>query len=221
MAECNEIGVMLSAFGDGELEPWARRQVESHLALCTICVTRLADYSLLRNELKKIIKIPKLEGFSRSVMDKIGKLVVLLFFLLAMHGGVPSKVRVAMRPVDVRVDSVLTISEQGFGYGVVAHRAKQAVHGEAMAFPLPNGNILRVRARALDDDTIAMRLVLMDGHHRTMTTEVRVKPGDAFIYSTAPSTQGTSLLLRIRPSMIVGPAHQISARVDRRVHPAG
>ncbi len=220
MAECNEIGVMLSAFGDGELEPWARRQVESHLALCTTCVTSLADYSLLRNELKKIIQLPKLEGFSRSVMEKIGKLVVLLFFLFAMRGGVPGKIQVLLRPVDVRVDSVVTISEQGFGYGVVAHRALQTVRGEAMAFPLPNGNILRVRARALDDDTIAMRLVLMDGRHRMMITEIRVKPGDAFIYRTEPSTHGT-LLFKVSPSMIMGPPHQITARAERRNQPRG
>ena len=219
MAECNEIGVMLSAFGDGELEPWARRQVESHLALCTTCVTSLADYSLLRNELKKIIKLPKLEGFSRSVMEKIGKLVVLLFLLFAMRGSVTTKVVAPLRPVDVRVDSVLTISWPGFGYGLVAHRSGQAVRGEPIAFPLPNGNILRIRARALDDDTIAMHLVLMDGRHRAMTTEVRVKPGDAFIYRTEPSTSGT-LLLRVSPSMI-GPARQISARAERRYHPAG
>jgi hypothetical protein len=218
MAECDEIGVMLSAFGDDELEPGARRQVESHLAFCTTCVTNLAGYSALRQELKKLFEIPKLEGFARSVMEKIGKLVVLAFFLLAMHGGMPRAT--APTPVNVRVDSVVTISEHGFGFGLVSHSARFAGAGEAMAFPLPNGDILRVRARPVDNGMIVMHLVLIDGNRRTMTKEVTIKAGSTYLYTGRPSDNST-LMLKIMPSTFAKPTRQISERAWRKAQPTG
>jgi Putative zinc-finger len=211
MTECNKIGVMLSAFGDGELGPRARRKVESHLLLCSTCIASLSDYSTLSSELKKIIEMPKLEGFAHSVMEKIGKLIVIIFLMFAMRGGHANQ-RPA-RSVDVRVDSMLAISQPGVGYGTMSHRAKSAGSGQAVAFSLPDGGELRVRARATDDGMIAMHLVLISGgHHRTMTTEVRIKAGTTFFYTGQPSPEGT-LMLRVIPSTPSRPRGEISAQV--------
>jgi hypothetical protein len=197
MTECSKIGVMLSAFGDGELGPRARRKVESHLALCTTCIASLSDYSTLSNEIRKIVEIPRLEGFSRSVLERIGKLVVIAFLILAARGGTA---RLApSSSVSVRVDSVYAISKPGYSFGVVSHRAQRTGKGDAVAFNLPGGAMLRVRARAIDDGMIAMHVVLFEGRRQTMNTEMNIKAGSTFYFSGEPSREGT-LMLRISPT---------------------
>ena len=218
MTDCNKIGVMLSAFGDGELEPQARRKVESHLMLCTTCIASLADYSTLSSEIKKIIEIPRLEGFARSVMDKIGKLVVIIFLLFAMHGA--PAIKAPARPVDVRVDSMFAITEPGYGYGVMSHRAKSGNSDQALAFAMPDGGELRVRAHAIEGGMIAMHLVLINRGRRTMTTEVKVQNGNAFVYTGAPSPEGT-LMLRVSPSTRPHIQGEFSARSVRQPDVAG
>ena len=54
MAECGEIGMMLGAFEDSELEPNEMQEVAFHLARCESCAAILADYSTLGRDLRSI-----------------------------------------------------------------------------------------------------------------------------------------------------------------------
>ena len=74
MAECNEIGLMLGAFEDGELEPNEMQEVAYHLARCENCTSILTDYSSLGRELRAITTTPELSGFSRAVIARIDRL---------------------------------------------------------------------------------------------------------------------------------------------------
>src|SRR6266478_3461179 len=121
MPECGEIGLMLSAAGDGELEPDSLRTVAQHVEQCASCTGELSDYSKIGRELKAIAVMPSLEGFTKSVLDVIAKLVAVAILLIALHSViVPSRSNVArslpetvakvqpaapIRQVDVRVDS--------------------------------------------------------------------------------------------------------------------
>src|SRR5271168_5584505 len=134
MPECNEIGLMLGAAGDGELEPDDLQAVAHHLTGCPSCTVEQSVYAKIGRELRAIAVMPSLEGFTKSVLDIIGKLVVIAIFAAALHGIVgPSSVKVAQswpatlgKPsapasvarstgvVDVRVDSAF-IADQSSG----------------------------------------------------------------------------------------------------------
>jgi anti-sigma factor RsiW len=74
MAECSEIGLMLGAFEDAELEPNEMQEVAYHLARCETCTSILTDYSSLGRELRSITTAPDLAGFSRAVIARIDRL---------------------------------------------------------------------------------------------------------------------------------------------------
>src|SRR5258708_24082739 len=74
MAECSEIGLMLGAFEDAELEPNEMQEVAYHLARCESCTSILTDYSSLGRELRSITTAPALAGFSRAVIARIDRL---------------------------------------------------------------------------------------------------------------------------------------------------
>ena len=84
MAECSEIGLMLGAFEDAELEPNEMQEVAYHLARCETCTGILADYSALGREMRSIVSVPDfsspaLAGFSSAVIARIDRLPQPLF----------------------------------------------------------------------------------------------------------------------------------------------
>src|SRR5271156_169814 len=96
MPECSEIGLMRGPAGDGELEASALRDVHHHLNGCAACTGELSDYSTIGRELKAIAVLPSLEGFSKSVLDVIAKLVVVAMLAIVVHSVVfPSARQVA------------------------------------------------------------------------------------------------------------------------------
>ena len=74
MAECGEIGMMLGAFEDSELEPNEMQEVAFHLARCESCAAVLADYSTLGRDLRSIAAEPSLAGFSSAVIARVDRL---------------------------------------------------------------------------------------------------------------------------------------------------
>jgi anti-sigma factor RsiW len=74
MAQCNEIGMMLGAFEDSELEPNEMQEVAFHLARCESCTGILADYSALGRDLRAIAPEPSLAGFSSAVIGRVDRL---------------------------------------------------------------------------------------------------------------------------------------------------
>ncbi len=88
MPECSEIGLMLGAAGDGELEPNDLQEVARHVERCASCTGELSDYSTIGRELRAIAVMPSLEGFTKSVLDVIAKLVAVAIFVIALHSGI-------------------------------------------------------------------------------------------------------------------------------------
>ena len=74
MADCGEIGMMLGAFEDSELEPNEMQEVAFHLARCETCTGILADYSTLGRNLRSITDAPSLAGFSNAVIARVDRL---------------------------------------------------------------------------------------------------------------------------------------------------
>lgn len=74
MAECGEIGMMLGAFEDSELEPNEMQEVAFHLARCESCTGMLSDYSTLGRNLRSITAEPSMAGFSSAVIARIDRL---------------------------------------------------------------------------------------------------------------------------------------------------
>jgi anti-sigma factor RsiW len=78
MPDCSEIRPLLSAFGDGELEPPELLSVARHLAECTDCERETADFSSLGTQLRDTLEstvgsIP-LAGFTEAVQARISHL---------------------------------------------------------------------------------------------------------------------------------------------------
>jgi len=76
MARCEEMGLLLGPFEDGELEPHEMQEVARHLAGCPACETELAGYRSLAVALRGASPIPNLTGFSNAVVDRIDQLPV-------------------------------------------------------------------------------------------------------------------------------------------------
>lgn len=213
MAECNEMGLRLSALVDDELETTARRQLESHLVGCATCVSQAADYTTIGEELRKIVQIPQLEGFAKSVLEKIAKLAVIAFCVLSMRGGIAALSASPASLVDVRVDSIAAANPYLPDTIVVHRRHKQIGEGQPAAFVLPGGGTLSVRAHAINDESIAMQVIVRDRNGSSMTTEVSMPAGVAFVLSGGESGRDT-LMIRVRP--VAGAPLHADAQLDRR-----
>ncbi len=217
MPECNEIGLMLGAAGDGELEPDDMQAVARHLTGCPSCTVEQSDFAKIGRELRAIAVMPSLEGFTKSVLDIIGKLVVIAIFAAALHGIIgPGTVRVAQsRPeiagikpsarasvmrstgvVDVRVDSAFIADQSS---GSFSHTNGRTESGKMLVFRLAGGRTLHVQPRAIDGGMIALEVVLFDGKQPTMTADLKLESGDTFALSGEKYGEGT-LLIRISPT---------------------
>ncbi len=218
MADCNEMGLRLGALLDDELEEPARQQLESHLVACATCTAQVTDYTTLGEELRKIVQIPQLEGFAKAVLEKIAKLAVVAFCILAMRGGVMRLSTPAAGLVDVRVDSIAAANPYLPDRVLIRRRHKQIGDGEPAAFRLPGGGTLSVRARAIDDGMIAMQLVLSDRNGASMTTEISVPAGASLLLSGGRSGHDL-LMIRVRP-IARAPLHT-DAAIDRHARRDG
>jgi Putative zinc-finger len=216
MPECNEISLMLGAAGDGELEPDDMQAVARHLTGCASCTVEQSDYVKIGRELRTIAVMPSLENFTKSVLDIIGKLVVIAIFAAALHGMVgPSAVKIAQsRPttvvmrsapasvarstgvVDVRVDSAFIADQSS---GSFSHTNGRIESGKMLVFKLPGGKTLHVQPRAVDGGMIALEVVLFDGRQPAMTADLKLESGDTFALSGEKYGEGT-LLIRISPT---------------------
>jgi hypothetical protein len=218
MPQCSEIGLMLSAASDGELEPPQLREVVNHLERCASCTGELSDYSRIGRELKSIAVMPSLERFTRSVLDLIGKLIIVVIIAAAVHAFIAGQSNVniaravretvAARPstssnvapstgiVEVRVDSALVAGTDESGS--FSHRYQQTKSGRLIVFKLQGGKTLLVQPRAIDGGMIALQVVLFDGGRPTMTANLNVESGETFALTGQQSSEGT-LLLRISP----------------------
>jgi anti-sigma factor RsiW len=76
MADCSEIGLMLGAFEDSELEPHEMQEVAFHLARCDDCTVALAEISALGRQLRTATQHPEPDGFKDSVMTRIEALPI-------------------------------------------------------------------------------------------------------------------------------------------------
>src|SRR5215469_537584 len=183
MADCNEMGLRLGALVDDELERPARQQLESHLAGCGTCLAQVADYTTLGEELRKIVQIPRLEGFAKSVLEKIAKLAVVALCILVMRGGIARLSTPAGSLLDIRVDSIAAANPNLPDSLMIRRRHKQIGDGQHAAFRLPGGETLSVRARAIDDGMIAMQVVISERNGSSMSTELSLPADVAFVLS--------------------------------------
>lgn len=71
MARCEDIGLLLGPFEDGELEPHEMQEVARHTAICTMCDGVLADYRKMAVALRGSQSLPDLQGFAGAVMARI------------------------------------------------------------------------------------------------------------------------------------------------------
>ena len=78
MIDCSEIRPLLSAFGDGELEPPDLLRVARHIAGCPDCEQEAADFSSvglhLRDAMESAVSSIPLEGFGSAVQARITQL---------------------------------------------------------------------------------------------------------------------------------------------------
>ena len=211
MPECSEIGLMLGAVGDGELEPNDLQTVARHVERCASCTGALSDYSTIGRELREIAVKPSLEGFTKSVLDVIAKLVAVALLLIALHSVIVGPLNVARslpvtvartqpaaptRLVDVRVDSAFVADANS---GSFSHTGGRTQSGKMIVFNLPGGKTLHVMPRAIAGNMIAMQVVLFDGNQTAMTAEMKLESGDTFAVSGEKYGEGT-LLIRISPT---------------------
>ncbi len=118
-----------------------------------------------------------------------------LVVMLVMGAAADALAQEKQRWVDLQVDCVLaTDTNEGvdvrlappmgprlrslFSYTtfrLVSHQNGLTEFGRMVAFTLPGGRILNVQPRGVDDDMIAMELVMFQGAVPMMTTEFRLK----------------------------------------------
>jgi hypothetical protein len=208
---------MLSAAGDGELAPGDLREVAHHVEQCSACTGELSDYSKIGRELRAITVAPSLEGFTKSVLDVIAKIVAVAVLALALHSGIlrygaapiarslpqtvagPLTPPTAVRPaevVDVQVDSAFVADT---AYNSFSHTKGRTVSGKLLVFRLPDGKTLHVMPRAIAGGMISMQLVLLDGERPVMTAQMKLGNGDTFALGGEKYGEGT-LFIRISPT---------------------
>lgn len=70
---------------------------------CASCTGELSDYSTVGHQLRAIAVAHSLEGFTKSVLDAIAKLVVVAVLALVLHGAVsPTTEQAAKAMPEVR-----------------------------------------------------------------------------------------------------------------------
>lgn len=131
---------------------------------------------------------------------RAGSLVPLIIAIAAFGTPGLSYAQTASKQVYVYIDSVMAADTNGgvdprigpldkklhglFGfstYSLIGHSEGETNCGKMIAFTLPGGKILHVQPRAIDDDMIAMEIVLFDGTRPMMTTDLKLKNNGTLI----------------------------------------
>src|SRR6202158_3420240 len=104
MVDCSEIRPLLSAFGDGELEPPELLKVARHIAECADCERESADFSAvglhLRDALESAVSSIPLAGFTEAVEARIREL----------RPSLRSRFRLWLESVDERAGASLSLA---------------------------------------------------------------------------------------------------------------
>jgi anti-sigma factor RsiW len=87
MAQCDEIGLLLGAFEDGELEPHEMQEVARHVVQCSACEAELNGYRQLGIALRSAAPLPNLNGFTDSVIARIDQLPAPFFERIRKYLG--------------------------------------------------------------------------------------------------------------------------------------
>lgn len=87
MARCDEIGLLLGAFEDGELEPHEMQEVARHVVQCAACEAELNGYRQLGIVLRSATPLPDLNGFANSVVARIDQLPAPFFERIRKYLG--------------------------------------------------------------------------------------------------------------------------------------
>jgi hypothetical protein len=82
-----------------------------------------------------------------------------------------------LSPMDKKLRGLFGFST----YSLIGHIEGETSCGKMIAFALPGGKILHVQPRAIDDDMIAMEIVLFDGTRPMMTTDLKLKNNGTLI----------------------------------------
>jgi hypothetical protein len=85
--------------------------------------------------------------------------------------------RLASTSIGDRLKSVFDYTT----YRLLKHDEESTVFGQAIAFNLPRGRILHVAPLAIAGNMIAMELVLFEGAHSLMRTELKMTKGGMLI----------------------------------------
>ena len=138
--------------------------------------------------------------------------VLVAAFALLMTGNVSAAPGVPM--VELHVDAVLASdTNQGIDkrlatsmghqlqglfpfttYRLQTHEDGRTQCGKMMAFALPGGHMLHVQPRAIDGNMIAMELVLFDGAHTIMTTDLKLRNNGRLILGGQRYEQGMLII---------------------------
>ena len=79
-------------------------------------------------------------------------------------------------------------------YSLIGHNEGETDCGKMIAFTLPGGKILHVQPRAIDQDMIAMEIVLFDGTRPMMTTDLKLKNNGTLIVGGPRYEQGMMII---------------------------
>ena len=95
-----------------------------------------------------------------------------------------------LSPLDKKLRGLFGFST----YSLIGHNEGQTDCGKMIAFMLPGGKILHVQPRAIDDDMIAMEIVLFDGTRPMMTTDLKLKNNGTLIVGGPRYEQGMMII---------------------------
>jgi hypothetical protein len=95
-----------------------------------------------------------------------------------------------LSPLDKKLRGLFGFST----YSLIGHNEGQTSCGKMIAFTLPGGKILHVQPRAIDNDMIAMEIVLFDGTRPMMTTDLKLKNNGTLIVGGPRYEQGMMII---------------------------
>lgn len=144
MADCSEIRPLLSAFGDGELEPAELLRVARHVAQCPDCEREAADFSAVGIHLREaheaaVSSIP-LAGFAAAVQTRLEHLRPSLWSRLGQW----------LESVDERVSATLSLTS-----AAIAIAALTAIIFTPYARQYTAGHEAQVATRAATPPAVA------------------------------------------------------------------
>ena len=97
---------------------------------------------------------------------------------------------VRLLPMGGRLESLFRYTT----YRLISHQVSRTECGRTAAFTLPGGWIVNVEPSAVSDNMIAMELMLFNGTHPMMTTDIRMRNHGMFIIGGPHYRQGMLII---------------------------